>query len=276
MVNMENYEEYMMLYADSELNAEEEKALLAFVAKYPELEAELKAYAATRLQPDMQQVFAGKESLLKTEPVVKSIWIDRRMYAAAASIVLCVVLYAVNRNSNKKEIATPIAVKETPAPDTFREAAPVTTPTPVVSEVLQPEQKFHSQPVNTVAVRTNRKHKETPKPVPVYEEPVKTELVANNTVDTATKLVAVVQEEPVYREEKNEPPIIEGHTMPGQTTPRKNRLFATVFGEKPEGMNELENAVQEKIVVAKNIRENLKNTELTFQIGKRELFTVRL
>ena len=273
MVNMENYEEYMVLYADCELSAEEEKALLDFVRQHPELEVDLKAYAATKLQPDMEQVFAGKESLLKTEPVVKSIWIDRRMYAAAASIVLCVVLYAVNRNSNKEEIETPIVLKETIT-------APVKTsiPEPVVEEVIQDETKFHSKPVNTVAVSIVRKHKKPskPKPSPVREEPVTTELVANNTVDTTTKLIAVVQEEPVYREEKNEPVIIEANTLPGQAVKKKTRFIATVFGEKPHGLNELENAVQEKIVIAKNIREDLKNTEVTFQIGKRELFTVRL
>lgn len=273
MVNMENYEEYMMLYADSELNAEEEKALLDFVKHHPELEADLKAYAATRLLPDMEQVFAGKQALLKTEPIVKSIWIDRRMYAVAASIVLCVILYAVNRNSNKEEIATSIAVKETIT-------VPVITPTPEpeVEEAVQQEQKFHSQPVNTVAVSPPRKHKEPskPKPSPVTEEPVKIELVANKTVDTTKKLIAVDQQEPVSQEEKIDPIVVESNTIPGEPVKKKNRFIATVFGEKPEGLNELENAVQEKILIAKNIKEDVKNTEVTFQIGKRELFTVRL
>ena len=37
MVNLENYEEYMLLEADGELTESEQKALHAFIERHPEL-----------------------------------------------------------------------------------------------------------------------------------------------------------------------------------------------------------------------------------------------
>jgi len=54
MVNLENYEEYMMMYADGELNEAETKALMDFVDANPELAKELEAYSATKLVPDTE------------------------------------------------------------------------------------------------------------------------------------------------------------------------------------------------------------------------------
>ncbi|MBW7912220.1 MAG: hypothetical protein H3C54_00600 [Taibaiella sp.] len=78
MVNMENYEEYMLLYADRELTPEQEKALLDFVALHPELKPELEAYAATRLQPEEAMIFTGKDALIKTEPKLCG-WVAGRL-----------------------------------------------------------------------------------------------------------------------------------------------------------------------------------------------------
>ena len=68
MVNLENYEEYMMMYADGELNEAETKALMDFVAANPELAKELEAYSATKLVPDTTMVYANKDQLMKAPP----------------------------------------------------------------------------------------------------------------------------------------------------------------------------------------------------------------
>lgn len=286
---MKNYEEYMLLYADRELSNEEEQALLDFVKQHPELEAELKAYAATRLQADTTVVFERKESMLKTEadvtgiwidkkPKVRSIWIDRRVLAAAASIVLFVVLFAVNRNSDKNITEAPIAKTATVAPAIEETIEPTITPAPEtrVEKAKEQEKKFHSkQPVGAVAVRTTKKSQPVgeQKSTRIVEETVNEPIVTNAVpVDTASKEIAVIEEKVV--------PVIEAKQTPAEVGPptqqKKNRFIAAIFGEKPQVLGELENALDEKLIAAKNIKDDLKKTELKFQVGNIELLTVRL
>ena len=84
MVNWKNYEEYMLLHADGELNNAEQNALDEFIRLHPELKEELSAYEATKLVPDMSQVYAGKESLLKPIPGTRVISLSSYMRYGAA------------------------------------------------------------------------------------------------------------------------------------------------------------------------------------------------
>lgn len=275
MVNMENYEEYMLLYADRELSAEEEQALLRFVAQHPQLQAELEAYAATRLQPDVSIVYADKEQLLKTAPAGRSIGLGNwKLYAAAASVVLFITLFAINNRRDTQEVETPVLVKETIT-------APVTNPAPMPEQAEQSasEKKVHStKPVNAIAVRTNHR-KPTPKPTIEKEvvpplQPTYTAPIAQTKNDTATQPIAVADiPKPAMEAKDVETPATK---VPEETAPKKNNVFASVVGDKTVGLERLETAVNSKLLEAKNITKELKNTDVTFQIGKRELFTVRL
>ncbi len=281
MVNMENYEEYMLLYADRELAPEQEKALLDFVAQRPELKQELEAYAATRLQPDESVVFTGKETLLKTEPGGRTMWLGGwKTYAAAASVILFIVLFSINRQS--KEELQPVVVKK----ETITE--PVTTPPPVIKEEPEEKQELHSKPpVNTVAVRTTQPttknktvaeqvHKPVDKiPTPVRPVAEREEVIVKSTEnnDTAEYIVEVtIPKDKAIAEQQEQVSAIP------KPVDRKNSFIAAVLGEKPAGLERLEEEVNEKLTAAKTIREQIKNTdaEVSFRIGKKELFTVRL
>lgn len=280
MVNLENYEEYMLLYADKELTPEQEQALLYFVQQHPGLKAELDAYVATRLQPDEAVVFAGKDSLMKTAPGGRTMWLGSwKTYAAAAGIILFVVLFSLNRNEEKTQPT--IAKKETIT-------APVNTPPPVIQEEQKEEVKeeLHSKStVNTVAVKTT---KPTPKqpvardiqpqgnetPAPLNPMPAKEEVIAQSiVVDTAQYIAeaATPREKTITQQQEAEA------ITPGPAG-KKNNFIAAVLGEKPAGLERLEKEVSEKLTTAKTIREQIKNTdaEVSFRIGKKELFTVRL
>lgn len=275
MVNMENYKEYMLLYADRELSAEEEQALLQFVALHPHLQAELEAYAATRMQPDVSIVFAYKEQLLKTVPAGRSIGLGNwKLYAAAASVILFITLFAINNRRDTQVVDTPVAVQETIT-------APVTNPAPVPEQLEQPatEKKVHStKPVNAIAVRTNQR-KPIPQPhiekeVGQPQQPTYTAPIAQAKKDTATQTIAVADvPKPATVAKEVETPATE---LPEVTAPKRNSIFASVVGEKAVGLERLETAVNNKLMEAKNRTKELKNTDVTFHIGKRELFTVRL
>lgn len=122
MVTIENYEEYMMLYADGELAAAEVNELFAFVAAHPGLEQELKLYTAARLQPDLSHVFTGKESLLQQEETVagkKRIALGWWKYAVAAGLILLLGLamfkFAFNSSDENTVVQQP-AVHKTDSP----------------------------------------------------------------------------------------------------------------------------------------------------------------
>lgn len=66
MITRHNYEEYFILYLDRELDAATSREVEAFAARHPDLQAELDLLLQTRLQPDMDVSFAGKESLLRS------------------------------------------------------------------------------------------------------------------------------------------------------------------------------------------------------------------
>lgn len=70
-INMDNYEEYFLLYVDNELTAAEKASVEEFVKQHPELRPELDMFLDTRLDPDTI-MFTGKDELLKTGDVVNA------------------------------------------------------------------------------------------------------------------------------------------------------------------------------------------------------------
>lgn len=304
MVNLENYEEYMLLYVDRELSLEQEQALLDFVQQHPGLKAELDAYVATRLQPNEAVVFAGKEALMKTAPGGRTIWLGSwKTYAAAAGVMLFVVLFSLNRND--QEVAGPaIAKKETitepvttpPTENTFLGEQPQSqagnTGEETVAKSVSPlggkGEELHSKPpVNTVAVRTTQpatKNKPVAEQAPQQAEKImapahpvakQEEVIVKSAVkgDTAQYIAEATnpQKRTITEEQESEAII-------PKPVDRKNNFIAAVLGEKPAGLERLEEEVNEKLNTVKTIREQIKNTdaEVSFRIGKKELFTVRL
>lgn len=65
MINLNNYEEYLLLYIDNELNKEQCKAVEAFVLQHPHLAAELNMLQEAKLPPENAVVFNNKSSLYK-------------------------------------------------------------------------------------------------------------------------------------------------------------------------------------------------------------------
>lgn len=125
MITMENYEEFMILQADGELQPHEAQALDAFLAEHPELRAEMDIYSGIRMAPDEKMVYAHKESLLKPEPAAKKVigFPAFRTYAAAAGIAAVLVITGamfwrnttVGDHSNGQLASNTPAIVEKPA-----------------------------------------------------------------------------------------------------------------------------------------------------------------
>ena len=116
MVTWDNYEEYMMMHADGELQPQEELALQVFLDENSQLKGEMALYAQTKLVPDHSQVYAQKESLLKpikeNKVIPFTIW---RTYAVAAGVAAIIVL-SVFTFINKTDNANPQQIVKTDNP----------------------------------------------------------------------------------------------------------------------------------------------------------------
>lgn len=64
-INRNNYEHYFLLWVDGELSPEEMVAVERFISEHPDLAEELALLQDTKLVPEEQIIFSGKEQLLK-------------------------------------------------------------------------------------------------------------------------------------------------------------------------------------------------------------------
>lgn len=291
MVNMENYEEYMLLYADGELKPEEEQELLAFVAANPELEAELKAYAATRLLPDESIVFDNKESLLKTaEPARRIALGNWKMYAAAACVLLVAILFAIDRRDMEEIPPVAIAEETVTEPVTKNPSQPIQeNMNDTALHSIAPKKKVHStSPVNTIAVKQTQTKKTLDTDIKNQNQPLprkqqETQNIANNRNNRDTAMQAIAQTNPKTKENKTPVENIateqepqQDDALPGKKTNRVAGFIAGILGDKPQGLEALEEVVDQKLMAVKEFGKEVKDTEVKLRLGKKELLIVRL
>ncbi len=141
MITLENYEEYIVMHADGELQPHEEEALQAFLNEYPHLRSELAVYEITRLEPDTAIVFTGKDALLKKEGGRKIGFIPGwRTFAAAAAVAALVVVAVValkdEPKTNQQDVASTNTAQSAPA-QAQSTPGETTTETPVSADTQQ-------------------------------------------------------------------------------------------------------------------------------------------
>lgn len=128
MITDENFEGYLMRYADGELGAEEAAMVEAFLDTHPEFRDELEAITdpSLKITPPLVTM-PGKEKLLK--PVAAAKVFDGRpvWIGMAASIAILLVFGIVLRMGPQNggtivarhEILSPVSVTDTPLPDSL-------------------------------------------------------------------------------------------------------------------------------------------------------------
>jgi len=105
MITWENYEEYMMMHADGELQPAEEQELTAFIEAHPELKKELALFESVKLVPDTAMVYDSKKSLLKPAGGRLIAFSGWQRYSIAAGVAAILVITFFKFNGSKNDVA---------------------------------------------------------------------------------------------------------------------------------------------------------------------------
>jgi hypothetical protein len=113
-INLNNYEQWLIMYVDDELSAEEKLTVERFALAHEHVQQELDLFQQTKLQTE-EIVFPDKEILYRREKTVRVISIQWWRVAVAAVLVIAagITLYSIfNKNGNKGITPDGIAKKE--------------------------------------------------------------------------------------------------------------------------------------------------------------------
>ncbi len=274
MVNWENYEEYMLLLADGELDEAGKAALMEFVAQHPELKKELALYEATRLVPDMEMVYADKSSLTKQTPAktiaLRSWW----TYSAAAGVAL-IIGFMVLRNSDPKVDVAGNTPKDTKTIVKTKDSVILPPAPKVPSPIIKEENqvavapKKDRQTTNNQQLTTNSQQPTTNNQQPTTKERTP-DLIASLPTNAAKKVSAngIVISPTEHSPELTAIAPAQDEMIEG----KKFLAWLPIADEKKQGLNDLKVAVDNTIQKVQSIKE----TKVVLKIGNKNLLAFNL
>ncbi len=221
-VTLTNYDEWLSLYIDNELTAEQRGNVEKFLAENPAINIELSLYKRSKLQPETI-VFADKQSLYRKEEKVRRItpvwW---RVAAAVLIVIIGTTVVLVNNKSKNSadDIATTIpGTEKTTAPiQQLPEQTSTENPVAVVEEknIVAPEKTTTSETVkqtnNAVAVKNNNTAPKNKIQDDLVIQPRKEE----------TAIAATNNKDNNLPKPLNNPNIIDNNTIASVDVPTKN------------------------------------------------------
>jgi hypothetical protein len=257
-INMNNYEEWLVLYVDSELSKEEGMAVEKFAAEHPSVQSELHLFQQTKLHlheisfPDKNLLYRNKE---KANIITLTWW----RIAAAAMLVIAagITLYSIFNKRNDIAVKDRIAVKEqkqTPAESVLPghespkqenvngtlDKQVAITPAPATKPK---ETGFRKQPAAAVAHPVNNIAK-------INEAiPQKRQAIANELNSVQSKELqfsgadVTVRDKQIINDKDVTPRVAETPNLPEYASNTENKKFrglfrkATRFIERTSGIN---------------------------------------
>jgi anti-sigma factor RsiW len=87
-INADNYEQWLILYVDNELNPEQDIAVENFAMANPYAAQELDLLRKTKLRPEEHVIFFDKDSLYRKENKTRPLIVVRQWRVAAAAVLL--------------------------------------------------------------------------------------------------------------------------------------------------------------------------------------------
>ncbi|HEX7845242.1 MAG TPA: hypothetical protein VF476_05520 [Chitinophagaceae bacterium] len=188
-ISMTNYEEWLVMYMDEELDAEGKIGVEKFAAANPQVQEELNLFVKTKLQPEAV-LFPNKESLYRREEKVRRIPAWWRIAAAAALILAVSTTAIVTLNNKPKAGDVDLAKNDSTVPQTTKPATELATnskdqvePAKDNAPIAQPDKIANAASLAVNDIRnTASKKKQTDQPVVKEEELVAAKTPGNNNL----------------------------------------------------------------------------------------------
>ena len=232
-INLNNYEQWLIMYVDDELNAGERLAVEKFARAHPHVQEELTIFLQTKLQPE-EIVFPNKEILYKT--AVRALSMQWWKVAVAAILVISagITLYSIfNNSTHKGVIPDNVAGKEQPVPSI---STPSQNKDDQTASVLNDERE--QKTATTVDKEQNKEKKQQEKPEkknkqqlaytteqpieyidePKRLQPTTVEINQSTTIEQPKMTDAVAIDDKMHKENINTVAV----TNPGVETPDKS------------------------------------------------------
>ncbi|HYD21448.1 MAG TPA: hypothetical protein VEB40_08240 [Flavipsychrobacter sp.] len=269
MVTWDNYEEYLVMQADGELDAAGQKELEAFLQAHPELRAEQALYARVKLVRDMNEGYGNKDALLREEPKGRVIRFGNwRQYSAAAGMLLLIALGLMKWN--EEEARTIGKVEDTAEYVNTPKVAVVDTAVKEENVAVQEEEATPLMPVQQPKVQQVQvavEKQTSVRPTTALPERIETVETPQLAVTEPLRPKAELTDIPELPK-ANEP-------APAPEPYRDALAWLPVSEERKQGLNEIKQAVDRRVEQVKEISNSVKNTDLAVKLGKTELFTIR-
>lgn len=155
-INLNNYEQWLIMYVDDELSAEEKVAVEKFAKTHQHVQQELELFLQTKL-PAEEIVFPNKEALYKKEKAVRVISMQWWRVAVAAMLIMGagITLYSILNKGNNKGI-TPDGIAK-------KEQVPASTNTTSPTKENQTASVKEETVTNVVGKELSKEPQEQPK-----------------------------------------------------------------------------------------------------------------
>lgn len=272
MVTWDNYEEYLMLQADGELNEAGEQELQQFIVQHPELADELALYQNIRLQPDTTLVLPNKELLLKEEPKPRRIALNGWWsYGAAASVVIALILFSLFRKQDNKTATLAKATHTAPVANQAQSPATLTQQAATQQAVAR----------NNTKTITNPIHHQPPKPAHHHYTPtqptITTDDIATISAAPLKPLSLPAGPQPVLATVKPAHTTIPPTPETTEQTNNDNQSLLALLpleDSKKQGLETVKNVVTTSITEVKNFQENIRQADISFKIKGKQLAVV--
>lgn len=232
MINNENYEGYLMRYADGALSEAEAAEVEAYLERHPELREELDEVSSPTLCVTAPSAtMPGKERMIHTEPVFVPVGLKRTIWSAAATVALLIIAVAVVRSFSTTDNSGNQTAKLPQSNSISQEVIVTATdsipfdslyinpsqkpPVFLAENSVDPDTEHDNTTINTVV-------DDTPIDEPIIIAHNESVLIADNTVSTTTRRIVggviivetdnLVSIEPPHKPSKN-PNTIRGYTI---------------------------------------------------------------
>lgn len=152
-INLSNYEEWLLLYTDNELNVDQRKMVDDFAAAHPAVKNELGLLLQTKLQPE-SIVFADKASLYRKEEKVRPIAWWRIAAAAGIFIAIGTSIFVLMNKDNKTDTSDPAIASAPATQEQIKTSSPVKEEAPAIARnKVEPTITPSSKKFNPVVIK---------------------------------------------------------------------------------------------------------------------------